>query len=761
MDYAGGPDDNTSVVKMVKSLYTFLDKPQPRFQEKYDFSFDKNSTRASEASSSYSDTLNKSRKRSFNADYSTLSRDEKAEILYAKTKVSKLEEQMKTLETEKKVVQIEQDKRRRSETLKNLKNQEECESLRKTMTQLFAQKEEIEDEMKVLKKKHSELKQQYNADKSSWSSEKSQLTSQLYETEGNKSKQQQDLREKCIRLERDSMESKSQYREAEALLKTFKDRQKENGNIMTDYNELKYRCRDAEHKVKVLEEKLSKVDESALLMQRNQSELSKFRQIERENSKLKEDNKLYRASADNALTLQEIIDTTTRKLENSEKKLAILQNLEYENQRLKSKLEKWESEELYGGMKVPNSPIELTRMIAELQKTQLNMAEKQGELEASIYSQDSLLTSKTEECSHLNESTLILKSKHDILEDQCQKLQRRLTLVSTERDGLRRVLSSYEKEEGSNYEKEEGSKLIKRVQEADDALEQCSNHVAQLENDLMTSQQEISTKITEYLQLQLDYEKLKSASLFTGISKTNDASIHLEEIETLKKQIFDLQTKYEEVLKEKNDLEMFHTRRRIKGEYDPRKTRVLQLSFNPLAIAHKKEQEKSEAIKKENGRLREKIMKLQQARQAEEDESMNVSRLIKSSKPMEDALKQIDSERLKAKRLEEQFKKKAKDFRMALLEILGFDFKQVQSELYQIKSGLAESRDDLFLFKYAVDQDGTANSSVVQNEYTRQWMHLIDEYLTNGNSIPAFLAAVQLDLHSRSTHIRQNRTLPK
>lgn len=64
-----------------------------------------------------------------------------------------------------------------------------------------------------------------------------------------------------------------------------------------------------------------------------------------------------------------------------------------------------------------------------------------------------------------------------------------------------------------------------------------------------------------------------------------------------------------------------------------------------------------------------------------------------------EALKQIDSERLKAKRLEEQFKKKAKDFRMALLEILGFDFKQVQAELYQIKSGLAESRDDLFLFK--------------------------------------------------------------
>lgn len=26
MDYAGGPDDNTSVVKMVKSLYTFLGK---------------------------------------------------------------------------------------------------------------------------------------------------------------------------------------------------------------------------------------------------------------------------------------------------------------------------------------------------------------------------------------------------------------------------------------------------------------------------------------------------------------------------------------------------------------------------------------------------------------------------------------------------------------------------------------------------------------------------------------------------------------
>ena len=65
--------------------------------------------------------------------------------------------------------------------------------------------------------------------------------------------------------------------------------------------------------------------------------------------------------------------------------------------------------------------------------------------------------------------------------------------------------------------------------------------------------------------------------------------------------------------------------------------KVLRLAHNPLQKAHQKHAEELQNVHKENERLRKKVIALQQAQQDALDESMNISKLIKSSKPMEGA----------------------------------------------------------------------------------------------------------------------------
>jgi len=43
---------------------------------------------------------------------------------------------------------------------------------------------------------------------------------------------------------------------------------------------------------------------------------------------------------------------------------------------------------------------------------------------------------------------------------------------------------------------------------------------------------------------------------------------------------------------------------------------------------------------------------------------------------------------------------------------------------------------------------------MAETEYTSEWNQLFKDYITKGDSIPAFLSAVTLDLFSQSTEIK-------
>ena len=74
----------------------------------------------------------------------------------------------------------------------------------------------------------------------------------------------------------------------------------------------------------------------------------------------------------------------------------------------------------------------------------------------------------------------------------------------------------------------------------------------------------------------------------------------------------------------------------LQGEFNPLKTKCLHLKNNIMKSAYESHEKEYERVKEENEKLRNKLLKLQQESQAnEETTTLNMSRLIKTSKPME------------------------------------------------------------------------------------------------------------------------------
>ena len=64
-------------------------------------------------------------------------------------------------------------------------------------------------------------------------------------------------------------------------------------------------------------------------------------------------------------------------------------------------------------------------------------------------------------------------------------------------------------------------------------------------------------------------------------------------------------------------------------------TKVICLKNNPLHVACERYAQELQGIISENHSLRKKVIQLKQTKQAEEDDTMNVSGLIKTSKHMQ------------------------------------------------------------------------------------------------------------------------------
>ena len=109
-----------------------------------------------------------------------------------------------------------------------------------------------------------------------------------------------------------------------------------------------------------------------------------YQKLERENKALQEDNRLYRDSQSNYLILEEKYNTVNKKLHKAESYREKVEQLEYENEKLLEKISKWEAPDTEGNVQA-RSPENLTRIIGELQSTQLDLTGKHIQLRTKVF----------------------------------------------------------------------------------------------------------------------------------------------------------------------------------------------------------------------------------------------------------------------------------------------------------------------------------------------------------------------------------------
>ncbi|XP_050173373.1 mitotic spindle assembly checkpoint protein MAD1 isoform X1 [Myiozetetes cayanensis] len=609
------------------------------------------------------------------------------------------------------LTRIKQYQERETEAENKLKEQMEMNKSYKksmeTMSKKLQEKEsklaEANETITVLKGKISEL--QWNI-----MNQEMQMTSQ--------DSQKQELMEQ-LDVE------KKKWQEASQQIQTLQ----ANQSLLAEY----------EQKIKDLEQKLSQQEHDALIVKNMKAELARFPKMERELRQLREENAYFREMKENNGLLKEEVEGLQRKLERYEKVQAQLVTVELENEKLLAKLQSWEKLDQSTGLNI-RTPDDLSRQIVALQQRELALKEQNSTFMNSARMLEKARQQLQEEILRVQSQLLDEKKRREHQEALVRRLQRRVVLLTKERDGMRAILESYDSE---LTPAEHSPQLGRRMREAEDMVQKLHAHNTELEAQLSQVLEEVGNHKQRAEMLEVELKVLKSQQCTAEQSTV----ITKEEVDMLRLKIEELEAERSKLAEENRSLEMKLEKLTVQGDYDPSRTKVLHFSMNPTTLAKQQRKEEQQQLQEECERLREMVRVLEGGGSI----SGNLEGVGSFQSPQEVAelKKQVESAELKNQRLKEVFQTKIQEFRKVCYTLTGYQIDITTENQYRLSSIYAEHQGDCLLFKASSSSGG--KMQLLETEFSRTIRELIDLHLLHQDSIPAFLSALTLELFSRQT----------
>uniref|UniRef100_A0A8C4JUV1 Mitotic spindle assembly checkpoint protein MAD1 n=1 Tax=Dromaius novaehollandiae TaxID=8790 RepID=A0A8C4JUV1_DRONO len=475
-----------------------------------------------------------------------------------------------------------------------------------------------------------------------------------------------------------------------------------------------------EQKIKDLEQKFSQQEHDALIVKNMKAELARFPKMERELRQLREENAYFREMKENNGLLKEEVEGLQRKLERYEKVQAQLVTLELENEKLLGKLKSWEKLDQSTGLNI-RTPDDLSRQIVALQQRELVLKEQNSTITNNARILEKARQQLQEETVRVQSQLLDEKKKREQHEALVRRLQKRVLLLTKERDGMRAILESYDSELTPS---EHSPQLNRRMREAEEMVQKLHAHNTELE-------------------LEVEMKVLKSQEC------TADQSLFVskEEVDALRLKIEELEAERSKLEGENRALEMKLEKLTLQGDYDPSKTKVLHFSMNPASLAKQQRKEEQQQLQEECERLRELVRMLEGGGSI--PESLEGVGSFQSPQEIAELKKQVESAELKNQRLKEVFQTKIQEFRKVCYTLTGYQIDITTENQYRLTSIYAEHQGDCLLFKASSSSGG--KMQLLETEFSRTIRELIELHLLRQDSIPAFLSALTLDLFSRQT----------
>ncbi|XP_061330027.1 mitotic spindle assembly checkpoint protein MAD1 isoform X2 [Pezoporus flaviventris] len=475
-----------------------------------------------------------------------------------------------------------------------------------------------------------------------------------------------------------------------------------------------------EQKIKDLEQKLSQQEHDALIVKNMKTELARLPKMERELRQLKEENAYFREMKENNGLLKEEVEGLQRKLERYEKVQAQLATVELENEKLVGKLKSWERVDQSTGLNI-RTPDDLSRQIVALQQRELVLKEQNSTITSSARILEKARVQLQEDIIRIQSQLLEEKKKREQHEALVRRLQKRVLLLTKERDGMRAILESYDSELTPS---EHSPQLNRRMREAEEMVQKLHAHNTELE-------------------LEVEMKILKSQEC----TAEQSTIVTKEEIDTLRQKIEELEAERSKLEEQNRSLEMKLEKLTVQGDYDPSKTKILHFSMNPASLAMQQRKEEHQQLQEAYERLKETVRVLEGGGSI--PENLEGLGSLQSSQEIAELKKQVESAELKNQRLKEVFQTKIQEFRKVCYTLTGYQIDITTENQYRLTSIYAEHQGDCLLFK--ASSSSGRKMQLLENEFSRTIRELIELHLLRQDSIPAFLSALTLDLFSRQT----------
>nr|XP_055196035.1 mitotic spindle assembly checkpoint protein MAD1 isoform X2 [Nyctereutes procyonoides] len=477
---------------------------------------------------------------------------------------------------------------------------------------------------------------------------------------------------------------------------------------------------DQEQRIRDLEQKLSLQEQDASVVKNMKSELMRLPKMERELKQLREESAYLREMRETNGLLREELEGLRRRLGRQEKMQESLVVLELEKERLLAKLQSWEQLEQSTGLSI-RTPEDLSRFVVDLQQRELALQDRNNAITSSARGLEKVRQQLQEEVRQVSSQLLEERKKRETQEALARRLQKRVLLLTKERDGMRAILGSYDSELTSA---EYSPQLTRRMREAEDMVQKVHAHSSEIE-------------------LEMEVKMLQSQS------STAEQSFPLsrEEVSSLRLKIEELEGERSRLEEDKKTLEMQLERFTLQGNYDQSRTKVLHMSMNPASVAKQRLREDQARLQEECEQLRELVRALE--RGGPVPANLEAVAGLPSSKEVAELRKQVESAELKNQRLKEVFQTKIQEFRKVCYALTGYQIDITTENQYRLTSMYAEHKADCLIFK-ATGTSGT-KMQLLETAFSRTIQELIELHLLHQDSIPAFLSALTLDLFSRQT----------
>ncbi|NXP56467.1 MD1L1 protein, partial [Heliornis fulica] len=358
-----------------------------------------------------------------------------------------------------------------------------------------------------------------------------------------------------------------------------------------------------EQKIKDLEQKFSQQEHDALIVKNMKAELARFPKMERELRQLREENAYFREMKENNGLLKEEVEGLQRKLERYEKVQAQLVTVELENEKLLGKLKSWEKLDQSTGLNI-RTPDDLSRQIVALQQRELVLKEQNSTVTNSARILEKARQQLQDEILRVQSQLLDEKKKREQHEALVRRLQKRVLLLTKERDGMRAILESYDSELTPS---EHSPQLSRRMREAEEMVQKLHAHNTELEAQLSQVLEEVGNHKQRAEMLEMEMKALKSQECTVEQSTI----ITKEEVATLRLKIEELEAERSKLEEENRCLEMRLEKLTLQGDYDPSRTKILHFSMNPASLAKQQYKEEQQQLQEECEKLRELLRALE------------------------------------------------------------------------------------------------------------------------------------------------------